>query len=85
MILLYHTSRDLSNLFLDVKRLILTLDFSPKLCYNLLVKRKENKMKKIECMYEGTIEVSDDFNCSYCDECVFCPEGSYTYEEEKGE
>lgn len=42
-------------------------------------------MKKIECMYEGAIEVSDDFNCSYCDECVFCPEGSYTYGEEKGE
>lgn len=29
-------------------------------------------MKKIYCSYLGFIIVSDDFDCSYCDECGFC-------------
>lgn len=27
---------------------------------------------KIYCDYQGTIEVPDNFECCYCDECDFC-------------
>lgn len=27
---------------------------------------------KIYCDYQGLIEVSNDFECGYCDECDFC-------------
>lgn len=39
----------------------------------------------IYCTYQGDIEVPDDFNCSYCDECDFCYENSYgsDYKEEE--
>ena len=33
----------------------------------------------IDCIYEGEIEVNDDFDCYYCDECDFCPENSFNY------
>lgn len=29
---------------------------------------------KIECFYQGNIEVPNDFECDYCDECEFCIE-----------
>ena len=37
---------------------------------------------KIYCCYYGDLEVPEDFDCHYCDECDFCPENSYTYEDE---
>lgn len=41
-------------------------------------------MKKvIECCYCGNITVAEDFECTYCDECVFCPESSYDDLEER--
>lgn len=39
--------------------------------------------KVIECCYCGNITVTKDFECAYCDECVFCPESSYDDIEEK--
>lgn len=38
--------------------------------------------KIIDCCYRGKITVPADFDCSYCDECDFCPENSYTESEE---
>lgn len=31
-------------------------------------------MKIIDCMYVGEVEVEDDFDCSYCADCVFFDE-----------
>lgn len=39
----------------------------------------------IDCFYNGKIEVDDDFDCTYCDECGFCPENSYDFEEKEEE
>lgn len=35
----------------------------------------------IDCFYQGLIEVPNDFECSYCDECDFCFENGYDYGE----
>lgn len=40
---------------------------------------------KIFCYYQGEIEVEEDFDCSYCDECDFCTENSYDYNADENE
>lgn len=41
------------------------------------------KEKTIYCCYKGYLTVPNDFECSYCDECDFCSDNSYTYYEEE--
>ena len=36
----------------------------------------------IFCCYQGEIEVEEDFDCSYCDECDFCTDNCNTDEDE---